>query len=554
MSIFDNNGLILVPSGHKSGKLYAQRPINGGGDLAFSNASVRTRVNKNGVLEMVPAGMPRLEWIGGRPRMLMEPAATNLLLYSVDVAQSYFEKYGADIVGNASTLGAEICTNGSFESDLNGWSASVAPWNPQVFERNTTNPISGTGDMHIIGNASNFSGAAFPVNLISGKKYRLTFKYRKVGSIQWTVKLASAAIPTSAQISGTFSQSLNATSNTNISLVFSPKQTSNAYIIFYDYNTAAGEIYIDDVSFREIETYDDPMGSKHAYKLQENTATSEHYLYRGMPLTNGVKYTVSFFAKAGERSFIYFSESQTRFTYFNLNNGTVGAKNAGHAATMELVNGFWRCSVTFTSSSTGINVCIGLASADNVYIYSGNGSSGAYIFGLQFCQLGYKTSLIYDGTEGSTKTRAVDSATLADLFTKDITGSNTWSILLDIHSFSTPQSYSYCLALKSGAIIQATLGVASAGRFVFKDEKNSLWPWVDAQGLSGSGKLSITYDGTFVRLYVNGAKNPINYSPAISFSTIDNLEWIGGAAHRINALVVLPECLSEAEASQLTTS
>jgi len=58
------------------------------------------------------------------------------------------------------------------------------------------------------------------------------------------------------------------------------------------------------------------------------------------------------------------------------------------------------------ATTTAFNLYIEIA--DNGETYSGDGTSGVYIFGAQLEELAYPTSFIYDGTEGSTTTRAAD--------------------------------------------------------------------------------------------------------------------------------------------------
>jgi hypothetical protein len=42
---YDLASLVVVPSGYKSGKIYAQKPLTTDGQLTFSRASTATRVN-----------------------------------------------------------------------------------------------------------------------------------------------------------------------------------------------------------------------------------------------------------------------------------------------------------------------------------------------------------------------------------------------------------------------------------------------------------------------------------------------------------------------------
>ena len=54
MSIYDNAGVALIPSGTKASKLYSVLPANGDGDFTHDrNLTTATRVNKDGFIESV---------------------------------------------------------------------------------------------------------------------------------------------------------------------------------------------------------------------------------------------------------------------------------------------------------------------------------------------------------------------------------------------------------------------------------------------------------------------------------------------------------------------
>jgi hypothetical protein len=52
-AFYDLASLVVVPSGYKSGKIYAQKPLTTDGQLTFSRASTATRVNASGLIETV---------------------------------------------------------------------------------------------------------------------------------------------------------------------------------------------------------------------------------------------------------------------------------------------------------------------------------------------------------------------------------------------------------------------------------------------------------------------------------------------------------------------
>jgi hypothetical protein len=92
MSLYDKASLVQIPSGYKGGSpngtLYSVLPANGDGDFTHTRASSATRVNKDGLIESVASGVPRLDYplidgvVQSCPALLLEPSRTNLSLYS----------------------------------------------------------------------------------------------------------------------------------------------------------------------------------------------------------------------------------------------------------------------------------------------------------------------------------------------------------------------------------------------------------------------------------------------------------------------------------------
>jgi hypothetical protein len=84
MSLYDKASLVQIPSGTKDGTLYSVLPANGDGDFTHTRATSATRVNKDGLIESVASGVPRLDYplidgvVQSCPALLLEPSRTNL--------------------------------------------------------------------------------------------------------------------------------------------------------------------------------------------------------------------------------------------------------------------------------------------------------------------------------------------------------------------------------------------------------------------------------------------------------------------------------------------
>jgi hypothetical protein len=80
--------LALIPSGVKASKVYSVLPTDGSGDFDFTRSGNATRLNSEGLIELVSTNVPRLNYalidgvVSGCPSLLLEPQRINLLSYS----------------------------------------------------------------------------------------------------------------------------------------------------------------------------------------------------------------------------------------------------------------------------------------------------------------------------------------------------------------------------------------------------------------------------------------------------------------------------------------
>jgi hypothetical protein len=130
-----------------------------------------------------------------------------------------------------------------------------------------------------------------------------------------------------------------------------------------------------------------PDGTYSARKIVETVANLEHRTAQAVTLTN-TAHAWSVYIKPVERTWAFIGCNNTIGlsvrTFFNLSTGTVGTTPSGITAAIEDVgDGWYRCSITLSAPVASNFISVGLASADNTHVYTGDGSSGILVWGAQ---------------------------------------------------------------------------------------------------------------------------------------------------------------------------
>lgn len=183
-----------------------------------------------------------------------------------------------------------------------------------------------------------------------------------------------------------------------------------------------------------------PDGTSTADKLVEDNTTSVHQVNQAVT-TTAIAYTFSVYLKAAGRNWailgITDSGSTVRLTWFDLANGAVGTVGTNITASITPVGNSWyRCSVTVAAAVAGFNTFrIYTSTGNNTTTYTGDGTSGIFVWGAQSEAGSFATS--YIPTVASSVTRSADIASM--------TGSNfsSWfnqgpvNLLLQSQTFNT---------------------------------------------------------------------------------------------------------------------
>lgn len=440
-NLLEQASLVMIPSGYKEDVVYSEIPLDGSGDMTFTRASDGTRINSQGLVEVVPWNLVQNSenfdavWtkyngatvtvnaitapngtttadllIAGATQEVysanMSKVAEELYytfscyakLYNTNVFKitaSDFSTSGVDGSFNLSTVTATYVTgatwsnsSASIESVGNGWYrcilTSKTPATTGLYLSLYTSGTNSVSGVYIWGAQVNIGSTAKPYFPTTDRLNvpRLTYQNGGGGCPSLLLEKQSTNLVTySEQFDATASWSYSECSVT-------ANQTTS------------------------------PDGTQNADKLVENSANTIHEIYQGLTLTGGTTYTNTIYAKSAERTqiainFVSGGFGQGSQVIANLSDGTLGTITnyggvTGSTATITNVgDGWYRISLTMTPVSTTTFYADYSPAVNGNAFYQGNGTSGIYIYGAQIEASSYATS--YIPTTSSSATRVADA-------------------------------------------------------------------------------------------------------------------------------------------------
>ena len=155
-----------------------------------------------------------------------------------------------------------------------------------------------------------------------------------------------------------------------------------------------------------------PDGTLNGDKLTVDFSNSTHFIdTSSISFTSGVSYTVSVFVKDNNKNLVIQGSgtvTANAFASFDLKDGFIIDESVGTATIKSFGNSWYRCSLTFTAAATTSGVITFLMGETRNDTYTGDGTSGLYLWGAQLEQGSYATS--YIPTSGATSQRQSDVA------------------------------------------------------------------------------------------------------------------------------------------------
>ena len=599
--LLNSASLIMIPSGYKEDTVYSVVPSDGSGDLSFTRASNGTRVNSAGLVEVCP-------W--------------NLQTYSEDFSNASWAKNNSPVMAyNVATAPNGTMTADSIQSNtasvyqsVSAPTLSVAP-NSTVtlsiyIKKETSKTYFGGTFLYFTGGTTKLTYVLFDevngtINIVAPDQVSMVTSVESVGDWwRFIITGTDTGSNTSLDFSfyGTLSQNGTSLSTgigsvrtiwgaqLNIGSTAKPyfpttdrlnvprltyqnggggcpsllleKQSTNLALYSEQFDDAAWTKARSTITANATTS---PDGTTNADKFIENTANDSHAVLSAISNTSGQQYTVTIYAKAGERNWflIYVGGGPAQGKFFNLSNGTLGSVlgNAPNdSSIIDAGNGWYRCSITYTATDASSDVTFQLATSDGTNVYTGNGTSGLFVWGIQVEQSSYPTS--YIPTTSSSATRVADAC-----FKNGITsligqseGTLFAEFIFNSATFPTMVIFLTTNSSFANAVYIQTFSSDGLSFQVWSGVVNQVS--INTTGLTNGQKVKVAvgYKANDFVIYINGVQKGTDTSGSLPAS-LNNLEigtyLEGGSpytyAQSINQAAVFKTRLTNAELASLTT-
>ena len=266
-----------------------------------------------------------------------------------------------------------------------------------------------------------------------------------------------------------------------------------------------------------------PDGTASAYKLIEDTTDSVHRTFQTATASVSPSASISVFVKySGRRYVLIRFADQSVGRWYDLLSGTLGGTYLGtpNDSSIELIGNDWY-RITLSHTSNAQARCeFWVSDTESINSYTGDGTSGVYIWGAQLETGSVATSYIpTSGGDAAARTRAADDLSIDPDSTNHITNTDfsTWATQnITVSSGGGFSGYSSSIITATGTgnkFFTATLSGITAGQthtgsiYIRRTNGSGRVDFVHPNSTSGSdsSNRTITTDWTRVTCQFNGS-------------------------------------------------
>jgi hypothetical protein len=523
--------LVVTPNSYKEGKLYSVIPNTGAGDFTFTRATTATRVNSDGLVELVPYNIVTLtaDTITNVSGSLVGQQVTNILIGQIFTFSIYLKRING--------IGAIILTdvNGSIVpiTITNEWHKyyvtststltfarayfrvmttgdSVAAWGAQLVEGSTALPYQKTETRLNIPRID-YSLGGCPNILLEPQRTNLLLQSQDISSASWT-------------------KGNSPTITTNIATA--PDGTVSADGI----QSVTGGLY------RNI---------RQAFAVAANSTVTGSVF---------VKKETSETAFGGLGIVFSGSTNKTCYTIFNAVTGTGLIASSTLTGTIKVndYGNYWRLEVTTTDNGSNTSIALSYESTMSTNGTTLNPGAGSVrtLWGFQL-EIGASYATSYIPTTTASVTRNADIITRNNIYTNGLitAAGGTWFVELRnnisrtrdavggiwIGDNTTAGTLGNTLVFRSGGLGRLSIGKTIAGSFT------SLFTTA-----TDTCKIAIKWNGTTADIFENGVK--VIAATAFTPTNLDFLVGNGTDVPKyINEMALFPTPLTDEQCSILTS-
>jgi hypothetical protein len=559
-SLIKNASLVLTPNGYKNSKLFAMVPSDGSGDMTWTRASEKTRVNESELVETLPH---------------------NLLQYSEEFDNAIWQKSNVSIIANtiispSGLQDADTLTNSLSTGFLSQLSLVTIGGNYtfSLYVKNNNAVSSSCLGRSSLNNYSfilnwlgstltsitNLTGVTTFVSL-SDNWYKVSCVFSALES-SFLNRIYSDNNLTSKSIY-IWGAQLNAGATAKPYL----KTTDRLNIPSIDYSSGTGAILVEPQATNLVtysRDFENAAWSKtdltvSGKKLIPTAVSGGHLIRKNSTTTTAGKQTMSVIAKADGYNFIRFWEdaSTGKQCYFDLINGTATNVNMESISIIPLGNGYYKCSATLTvGASSSFGFRINVTPDGSITPFVGDGIKGVLIDYAQLETGSVATSSI--PTTTATVTRVADAVSKTGI--SSLIGQTEGVLFVEMAALVDDSTYR-TISLNSSAsnfvLIRYRNSSNSLQAFVF-DGATAYLQTISGVSILNYNKFALRYSNSEISFWLNGVKQlaGISGDGNISSLSLNKLEFGNSGENfygKIKQLQIFKTALSDAEMITLTT-